>query len=249
MGQALQPAPGVSTFSGQGAYRNVGQVVNLRPIVNRPGAGPSKLSRRWRQPRRYRVPLDVMNNPLKLRIVANQPIIALVLPEWLASESQHSVALPGSESFERLHHLGNCLQWSHQEMNMVRHNDKRMELIGPLVPIVNGIHHHLRDLGHAQEERAVTGGVEDTVHGQESSSGGDCRGKAAALREAAMQAPCEEGSLADTMIVWQSAAAEGGHEKNVGIWRKDSHKRQPADCQSAAGCQPAPHLMPPVPRM
>src|ERR1019366_2287612 len=51
------------------------------------------------------------------------------------------------------------------------------------------------------------------------------------------------------MIVWQSAAAEGGHEKNVGIWRKDSHKRQPADCQSAAGCQPAPHLMPPVLKM
>src|ERR1019366_5007439 len=63
------------------------------------------------------------------------------------------------------------------------------------------------------------------------------------------QAPCEEGSLADRMIVWQSAAAEGGHEKNVGIWRKDSHKRQPADCQSAAGCQPAPHLMPPVLKM
>src|ERR1019366_5203404 len=77
----------------------------------------------------YRVPLDVMNHALKLRIVANQPIIALILPEWLASESQHSVALPGSESFERLHHLGNCLQWSHQEMNVVRHNDKRMELI------------------------------------------------------------------------------------------------------------------------
>src|ERR1019366_4730848 len=96
---------------------------------------------------------------------------------WLASESQHSVALPGSESFERLHHLGNCLQWSHQEMNVVRHNDKRMERIGPLVPIVNGIHHHLRDLGHAQEERAATGGVEYTVHGQECSSGNDCRGE------------------------------------------------------------------------
>src|ERR1019366_4251185 len=127
--------------------------------------------------RPLRVPLDVMNNPLKLRIIADQSVIALVLPEWLASESQHSVAFPGSESLERLHHLGNCLQWSHQEMNVVRHNDKRMELIGPLVPIVNGIHHHLRDLGHAQEERAGTGGVEDTVHGQECSSGNDCRGK------------------------------------------------------------------------
>jgi hypothetical protein len=35
-----------------------------------------------------------------------------------------------------------------------------------------------------------------------------------------MQSPCEEGSLACGMIVWQSAAVEGGHEKNVGIWRK-----------------------------
>src|SRR5450756_2562579 len=162
-----------------------GRLSTCGPIVNRPGAGPWKLFRCSRQPRCYRVPLDVMNHALKLRIVANQPIIALILPERLASESQHSVALPGNESLERLHHLGNCLQWSHQEMNMVRHNDKRMELIGPLVPIVNGIHHHLRDLGHAQEERAATGGVEDTVHGQECSSGNDCRGKAATLWEAA----------------------------------------------------------------
>jgi hypothetical protein len=37
------------------------------------------------------------------------------------------------------------------------------------------------------------------------------------------------------MIVGQSAAAEGGHEKNVGIWQKDSSESQQADCQSAAG--------------
>src|ERR1019366_8663983 len=114
-------------FQGRGHIEMWGRLSTCGPIVNRPGAGPWKLFRCSRQPGRYQVPLDVMNHALKLRIVANQPIIALILPEWLVSESQHSVALPGSESFERLHHLGNCLQWGHQEMNMVRHNDKRME--------------------------------------------------------------------------------------------------------------------------
>ena len=90
-----------------------------------------------------------MNDAVKLRIVAHQSIIALVLPEGLASEPQHSVALPGSEPFERLHHLGNFLPWSHQEMNVVRHDDKCVEAIAPLIPMVNGIHHHLGESGHA----------------------------------------------------------------------------------------------------
>ena len=56
-----------------------------------------------------------------------------------------------------------------------------------------------------------------------------------------MQTPCDEGSVTYQMIVGQSAAVEGGHEKNVGIWPGDSHQSRRADCQSAAGCQPAPH--------
>jgi hypothetical protein len=67
-------------------------------------------------------------------------------------------------------------------MNVVRHNDKRVELIGPLIPIANGIQHHLGNLGHAQVERAVACAIQYTVHGQECLSGGDCWGKAAARR-------------------------------------------------------------------
>jgi hypothetical protein len=57
-----------------------------------------------------------------------------------------------------------------------------------------------------------------------------------------MQAPAEESSLAYRVIMWQAAAVEGAHEKNVCVGRKDSHENQQADCQSAAGLQPAPHL-------
>jgi len=191
----------------------VGQVVNLRRVGYPPGAGPGKFLRRRCQPRRYRVPLDVMSNSLRLRIVANQSIVALVLPEWLASESEYSVALPGSESLERLHDLGNGLQRSYKEMNVVRHDDKRLEMIDPPIPILNGVHHHLGNIGHTQEERAVACAVEYTVHGQECLSGGDRRGKSASGGKAAMEAPCDEGSLAYRMKMRQAAAVKGGHER------------------------------------
>ena len=89
-----------------------------------------------------------MTNTLEFGIAANQSIIAFVLPKWLASEPQHSVALSGREPLERLHHLGDGLHWSDQEMNVVGHYDKRVEMKAPLISIVNGIHHHLRDRGH-----------------------------------------------------------------------------------------------------
>ena len=50
-----------------------------------------------------------------------------------------------------------------------------------------------------------------------------------------MQAPREKGSLSCSMIVWQSAATEGIHEKKVGVRQRDSHESRKADCQSAAG--------------
>ena len=50
-----------------------------------------------------------------------------------------------------------------------------------------------------------------------------------------MQAPCDKGGLVRGMIVGQPAAMESGHEKKVGIWLRESHESQEADCQSAAG--------------
>src|ERR1039458_8523296 len=42
-----------------------------------------------------------------------------------------------------------------------------------------------------------------------------------------MQAPCQERSLAHTMIVRQPAAVEGGHKTYVDTRRGDSQVRQP----------------------
>lgn len=72
-----------------------------------------------------------MSNPRKLRLVPNQAIMAFILPKRLPGETEDSIALPGSESLERLHQLGNLYQRSYQEMNVVRHHDIGVELVMP----------------------------------------------------------------------------------------------------------------------
>jgi hypothetical protein len=73
------------------------RIVNLRPIVNRPAAGPGKLFGRSRQPGLHGIDLDVVRDPLKFRFIADQPIIALALPERLPGEPEKPVAFSGGK--------------------------------------------------------------------------------------------------------------------------------------------------------
>ena len=110
-------------------------------------------------------------------------------------------------------------------MNVVRHHDIGMELVVSeiLISKVDGVDHHACNLGPPQEERAGDSKIENTVHGEEGSTGGGHRGEGAIRRQAAMQTPGEEDGLADGMIMRQPATMEDGHEEKVGVWGKDSH--------------------------
>ena len=194
---------------------DVGQVVNLRPIVNRPTARPAKLFRRSRQPCRHRIHLNVLTNPLKLGLVTNQPIIALILPEQPPGQSKHLIALTSRESLERLHHLANLNQGRHQEMNVIRHHDVGVELIMPQLPKVDGIDYHARDFRDTEEMRASACVVEDAVHSEEGLPGGGCSRETAVRWKTAVQAPRDEDGLADGMIVRKTAASKGSHLETV----------------------------------
>jgi hypothetical protein len=134
----------------------VGQVGNLRPIGNRPRAGPRKLLRHRHQPRIHRVHFDVADNSPKLSLVPNEPIIAFILPEGLTSETEHLVTLPRRESLKRLHHFGNIDARSHKQMNMIRHYDKRVEIefFRNPIAIVNGLNYQDRDFRTTKVQRA-----------------------------------------------------------------------------------------------
>ena len=122
-------------------------------------------------------------------------------------------------------------------MNVVRHHDIGMELIVPeiLISIAHGVDHHVCNLQPPKKDRTGDSMVENTVHGEEGSSGGGHRGEGAIRRQAAMQTPGEEDGLADGMIMRQPATMEAGHEERVGLWGKDSQESRWGDCQSPAG--------------
>ena len=195
----------------------VGQIVNLRPIVNRPGARPQKLPRLPRQPALHRIHLDVIRDPLKLHMVTDQPIIAFVLPERVSGETQNSIAFEGGESLERLHHFGDIGQRSHQEMNVVRHHDVGVKLVVSFpLSIVDGVDYYGCDVGASKVKRTCAGVVEKPVHRHEGLSGGARRRESAIRREAALQAPGDEDGVSEGVVVRQAATVKGGHEERVG---------------------------------
>jgi hypothetical protein len=223
--------------------RHVGQVGNLRPIVNRPCAGPQKFLWRFDEPCLNGIHLDVTHNSLKLRMIADQSIIAFDLLKRPAGESEHPVSLPRCKPLERVRQLGDLHTRSDQHVHVVGHDDTRVEFVvfQGLFPITDRVHDHVRDLRPAQVQRSCASVVEHAVHGEEHMPGGRRLGKAAACGEAAVQAPREEDGLADRMKMWRAADAEGAHNRRVAAGRENSLKHYKADCQSAAGFQPALH--------
>jgi hypothetical protein len=189
----------------------VGQVGNLRPIGNRPGAAPRKLLRPSSKASFYWVPFDVNDDALELPLIAHQPVEAFVLPEWLSCARQDPIALPRSEPLQRVQHLRKRHTRRDQQMHVVRHNDETMEPVMPGVAIQDRVDHHLRDLRVAQVKGSGHCMVEKTVHCHKGAARGPGRRKHAMRRRAAVKAPGDECGLAEALIVRQAASVECGH--------------------------------------
>ena len=195
----------------------VGQVENLRPIVNRPGAGPGKLLGRGNKPRFHRIHFDIADPP-KLRFIANNPIVTFFLPKRFASEPQYSIGLLRGESLPRLHQLRNRHARSDQQMDVITHDNIAMDDIvrEVVLSITNGLHNHFRDLGLPKIQRSCASVVEKAVHDNEGLSG--CRGGSedTTRRKTVVQAPRQEYRSINGVMVWQAARVKDRHQYGVG---------------------------------
>ncbi len=188
----------------------VGQVANLRPIVNRPGAGPGKLLRSRHNPRIHRIHYDIPSDPPKLRLIPNHAIIALFLPERSSGQSQNPISLSRRESLERLHQPGNLYVGSDQHVHMVRHDDVavQMEVSESAFLVLDGFDDHARNFRLAKVQRACSSGIEKTIHCPEGLSGGSRCRKTAAGWEAAVQTPSEEHGSANGVVVREAPSVK-----------------------------------------
>jgi hypothetical protein len=187
-------------------------------------AGPEK--RLWccNQSRLNRIHFDVIDDPSKLSFVTNQAIIAFVLPKR-SGKAQYPIGLPGRKSLERVHRFGHFDVRRNQEMDMVRHNDIRMdlEMLQLLLPVMYCIHHQLRDIRAAKVKRAGAGVIEKAIHHNEGSSRGDRGRKAPIGRKTAVQTPRQKHRPADCMQMRQAAGVEPRHKVSVEAGIENSH--------------------------
>src|SRR5260221_2417204 len=98
--------------------------------------------------RRYRFPLDVSANAQTLRNGHDGVIVALVLPKGPAVTTQHLVGSIGGGAFQRSKPLGCHNMRRHQQMHMIGHDHKRMELITlkSTLTISQSFNHQVRNL-------------------------------------------------------------------------------------------------------
>jgi len=84
------------------------------------------------QPRSNRVVLNIKPDPFKLILIPNIAIKSLFLPKRHPSSPQHRISLLSRNPLKRLRQLWQRNLRSNQQMNMIRHHRKGMQLIMPM---------------------------------------------------------------------------------------------------------------------
>jgi len=204
--------PTLGNFSGN----PVGQVGNLRPIGNRPCTGPPKLLRVAHQSSSNRIHFDIGSNPLKLRPIPNQAIIALTLPESLTGSTQQFISLSRSKSLQRMHKYRDLNMRRNQHMNMVSHDHPGVQHIVPRrIPIKQSVRDQSGDLRTPQINWPTSSHIRKPIHSSESLPGSGRGGKRTIHRKASTQPPRKKNGTPDTRIMRQTANMKLAHENTV----------------------------------
>ena len=138
---------------------------------------PPILLRTGSQTSLNRILLDIIANPIKLRVGSDQTIKAFLLPKRSVCTEQR-IGLMACESLERTQPFAGNRVGRDQKMNMIWHYGVGMQLI-PLqhvLAVPQSRHHHLRNFFAPQERRAFSACVQEPVDSHERLARGDQSG-------------------------------------------------------------------------
>jgi hypothetical protein len=158
------------------------------------------------QPSLNRILLDIIADPIKLRIGSDQTIEAFLLPKRSMSTEQ-KIGLMACESFEGTQPFAGNHMRSNQKMNMIRHHDERMQLISLQFPfpMPQSRHHHLRNFFAPQRQRSIRASIQQPVDSHERLTRRDQSGrwKYPVARQTAVQPECDKHPLPDHVPMGQ----------------------------------------------
>jgi len=185
----------------------VGQALGLRrplrPPRPRPRVALSRSDKKCSDWIVFNVKLDAP----EFLSIADQVIIALILPKGLTCASQKLVSPFGSRRFERTKEPRRMHQWSNKQVNVIGHDNPRVQrVLAKHRAVVYGIQHQLRSLGLPKEGRTTTHLMQQSVHGNEglTTPNVSCR-KRAIRGKRSVQTKSNEQRLADDVQMRQPA--------------------------------------------
>ena len=126
-------------------------------------------------------------------------VVVFVLPER-TMQPKYAEGFVAGEAFERAKPFPRRHVWCDQEVNVIRHDDERMQFVTfeSAFAVVEGLDYHFGYFGSTEKHRAALGTIEQLIHGEERLSGCEVGGpEDAADWEASAQAEGYEYSLAD----------------------------------------------------
>lgn len=143
----------------------------------------------------HRIPLDITPHSSELLIIANQMIVAFILPERRPMPYEHSDSFVASKSFERSRRFPRRYPWRSQQANVIGHDDERVEIIAPETVFAFGQcpDDHFRDLRLSQRNRGALRMIRQSVHGDKCLSMSEPAWRDnTAGRETSVQTECDQ---------------------------------------------------------
>ena len=168
------------------------------------------------QPRLYRVSLNIFRNPVPLHLISHPMIVGLALPKLFARSTQQPVCVTGRNAFQRFQQQARRYQWQQEQMNVIRHDRPRSELIMPqTLATKQGLDDDCRDPVLPQVHGTGLRCVEVTIHpGEGFAAGNFSGGREMGSWQASEQMPGEEQPAIIRIDVGK--AASGSHALSSG---------------------------------
>lgn len=162
---------------------------------------------------RHRILFDVTRDLVEFGGVANPAIPGFLSPERLARESQNLVGFVSCRTLQPASNLGQWHPRSDQEMDVIRHDDPRMQFVEPSSRFAgsNGFGDYGGDSDIPQPTRPRLGAVQHSVRIDECWTGPRVRFQDRVLfahRYGFMQPPCQKYRMAFTVDVREFSSVD-----------------------------------------
>lgn len=139
----------------------------------RRGAGERKFLRQSCQAGFDRIPFDVARDPPEFIVTANEVVVILVLPKR-TNQPEHSNCFVTSESFERAEPFPEWDPGRHEQMHVIRHDDKSVQMVALEAhgSVTDSFNNHLCCFRLIKKERSAFRVIEQAIHRDKRMPGG-----------------------------------------------------------------------------